>query len=413
METNTTAATARTEDPKYTQNHKYYYPVLLALVFFLYAPDCIVTAYFVKFLEGVLHFSKPQISTITAFGPIVALAAQAFWTRRANSARCQNDVLQLTTVGTIVLTLTYLFHTRVPQSVLFFYVFAVTVLMNFFRTATTFLCDSITLTCLDRAQRPFGPVRLMGSIGWATASIVCSRLLDGHFGRFPVIVAVLFGLLLCAEAFLPKVRSEAAPKQRGNTWRFIRRKSVFPYVVYIMTFMLGWTLSGTFFFLYYESLGGSASNYGVYQMLITLVEIPVLYNADRILNRFGPAKVLAFAAVVVAARNLYQSLIPSWEWAFAAVLINGFTVLPLFVLPKYMMSVAGPGEKTTGQMVNTTAQILFRSLGSLLSGFIIKYLFGDVIRPIMWVSVVSLLTGAVYILIADKKAAQSQQEFSK
>ena len=64
-------------------------------------------------------------------------------------------------------------------------------------------------------------------------------------------------------------------------------------------------------------------------------------------------------------------------------------------------------------MVNTTAQILFRSLGSLLSGFIIKYLFGDVIRPIMWVSVASLLTGAVYILIADKKAAQSQQELSK
>src|SRR5699024_7826589 len=129
---------------------------------------------------------------------------------------------------TIVLTLTYLFHSRVSDTVVFAYVFVVTVLMNFFRTATTFLCDSITLTCLDRAQRPFGPVRLMGSIGWASASVVCSRLLDGNFGIYPVVVAVLFGLLFCAEAFLPKVRSEAVPKERGNTWRFIRKKAVFP-----------------------------------------------------------------------------------------------------------------------------------------------------------------------------------------
>ena len=196
------------------------------------------------------------------------------------------------------------------------------ILYQVFQAPGAFLSDTIALENLERTGRPFGRVRLMGSIGWAVSGLLIGALLGRNVELFVPMAVVTGFALFAVQRSLPKVQGHMQKSARSfrSIGTFLKNRAVYPVLIAEAGFSFGMSLTSIFLLARFESLGGTTGMYGLFLFLATMTEIPYLFYGDRIVKRFGTTKVLVAVAITSALRLftwrgcLLGSISSPWLW---------------------------------------------------------------------------------------------------
>jgi PPP family 3-phenylpropionic acid transporter len=256
-----------------------------------------------------------QIGVIVAVGSVIGLVAAPAWTRWSALSKRPLRLLQISLVLTAVVTVA-LSQQRVFLWLMIF--FTIRVLVG---AGASPLSDAMALRVTRLLDAGYGSIRVWGSFGWAII-VLGAGWLNEHVsieaGFFGFGLAMVVGALLLArlrpEAVTPSPGAGAVRTRPGFievARRMLKDRSLVLLGVMLAIIGLGGIGVGQFENVYLSQLGATDSLIGVASMVGSVVEIPSMLFADRMVRRHRPGAILLLALAMHAFLRLLIFFFPS------------------------------------------------------------------------------------------------------
>lgn len=234
------------------------------------------------------------------------------------------------------------------------------------------LATSITLEYCAEHRRPYGPVRLLGTIGYQAASVIVGAFMAQNLqSLYPLMAGAAlasFGVTF----LMPNVEGHQHSKQKVPIRKLFEDRHI--------CWLLGMILFGTittqfhmsFFSKHLGDLGMDNRAVSAITLLAVLPELPFLFWGDRIMKKLSVWNWLLIALCLNGLRWIAQAVCTD----FAPILIIqllGLSVLACFEFaPALYLSRRVPPELqgSAQSLLNVTAFGVGRVIGGLLGGFI-------------------------------------------
>lgn len=309
-------------------------------------------------LDGV------QIGWIVAIGSVIGLFTAPLWTRVSAQSKQPLRLLQVSLL--LVGASTVLFS----RQVLFLWLALFFALRVLFSAGQSPVSDALALRVTDATNTGYGSVRVWGSFGWAVIVLSTgwlnqqTSIQSGFvvFGFAAVIAAVLLTQVRAGASAAPG--AAGAPRSGfGEVARLILHSPAL-LGFSLMLIIIGVANLGIVQFenLYLDQLGAEESLIGVASMVSSVVEIPGMLWADRLVRRRKPASVLLVALGMNCALRGLVFLFPSVFAIIAARAAGGIAFSFYTVaLVKYI------SERTTANQTATALAIFTVTLPSIIN----------------------------------------------
>lgn len=344
-------------------------------------------------------FRESQIGVLLALGPLMSIVLQPFIGVLVDRSPYKNTILILLNAGTMVSILLFTFNNSL------LYVTLVSFLLASFQAALISVSEAITLEGLDKIQKPYGPIRLAGTAGYAVTSVIVGFFMEGDIRTFFYITAAIAFFSMLSAWSLPKVEGHQSKTQRVSAAGIFRDKMLVLMMLLSMLAHMGISFFQNFFPLYFSSIGGTNDMLGVLYFISAISEAPFLLFADRIEKRIGIQRTLALSMGVIGVRFLLMYLIKSPLLMYPVMLLNGMTFIVFsFSLAVYINRTVGMELRATGQTIHGMCMALGRILGSVLGGYLIEWLgLLDTLLCYILLSLVSIMVFAAVSTALRKK----------
>jgi MFS transporter, PPP family, 3-phenylpropionic acid transporter len=370
--------------------------------YFLYFAALAAFSPFVVLYWQSIGLTGAQIGALSFITPVVVLLSSPLWTGWADGWRIHRLLMALAIAGAAAAA------AAVPLVATFPLALVIAPLFAFFSAPVIPMADGATISSLAAEGVPqmYGRVRLGGTFGWALAAplvgaLVAARGLPVAFWTYAVLMllAMVIGLRFRFPAQALRVR----------VWqgmgRLVRQRAWLFFLLLGLVSGMGFAAVNNYLFAYLKELGINTTISGLALTVSTISEIPILFFANRILNRLGARGMLTLSVLLTGVRLVLYAVFTSPAGILFFQLLNGFT-FPAF----WVAAVAYANENAPSGM-EASAQGLFgaavmgvgAALGGLLGGLLLDaiggrgmYLvFGGVVLGGMLVlNVVERATGA-------------------
>jgi PPP family 3-phenylpropionic acid transporter len=183
--------------------------------------------------------------------------------------------------------------------------YAATVAFALCRAPLGPIADASAVEHVRRHGGSFGRVRLWGSVGYLVAAVGGGALLDA-VGLVGVLGATMLALSVAAVAAwaVPAAPARHQPEAAGATRRLLGQRALW---LFLGAVALGQVAGATYdscFTLHLQRLGFGGSFTGVAYATGVLAEVALLVASGRLLVRFGPRPIFAFALATAVVRWL-------------------------------------------------------------------------------------------------------------
>lgn len=233
--------------------------------------------------------------------------------------------------------------------------------------------DSIILEDLSLRRQPFGPIRLLGSVSFAAASLAQGALFNGRYHLMPYTVAALLALLLLATPVLPVVQGH----QHGGHHVPISALFQLPQMKAVLLMLTPLMLALGYFYSYYTlyvtSLpGGSSQLVGLAYFISAMSELPFIFYSDKLFRRYGTGRLMIMAAFLLTVRFAVLAVARNAYVALATQLLHAGSFIAITLSASYYINRVVPDElKASGQMLLSMIGFgLARVFGVFVGGFI-------------------------------------------
>lgn len=293
------------------------------------------------------------------------------------------------------------------------------------------LTDAVAGTVLQDPREQYGQVRMFGSIGFATASVVVPlfSLVDDS-DPYSMMIAFLVAMALFAAVVLvvpppapaeESDASEAKPSERAGsstpgtareeaTAAYSRRGSrgkrlsplFWAVVGSISVGNIAFGAYNSFFSLYLkEELGVTAVT--LYWAIGAVSEIPIIFFSGKLIRRFGIGPLLAASGFIMALRLLLYALKPTLP---LVILIQTLHALTFGIMLSAGVAYV---NQTTSRSTRGTGMAAFNAIGIGLAVFIGSTLGGYLVEAVGYTGMFAALalppavSGALLILIMRRR----------
>ena len=327
-----------------------------------YAANAVYQGYMSLFYTN-LGFSSAQLGGVSAATAASALIAQPAWGMlgdRAKSRRKLLGMLCLLAAAALPLALVSAGFAAQLMAAALFYAFFCALLP---------LGDAILLEADGGA---FGGYRLAGGASFAASGAVFGLLSEraGSAGAIWITSALLL-LTALAALLLPDAPGRQR-RERVSMARLLRDRNLARMLVFMLPVQMTMGFFYTFYAPHFRALGGNDALLGLGYLLSAVSEAPYLLLSGRIYRRFGAARPMCFAALVLAARWLMLGFAPSAGAALMSQLLHGGGFIVMTVSMAYWISDHVPEElRASGQgLLNMVTFGAARVLGNLFGGLL-------------------------------------------
>ncbi len=248
----------------------------------------------------------------------------------------------------------------------------------FFYNAVMPQFEAITLGHLQLAPQRYGHVRVWGSIGFIAVVGLFGPLLDwlGN-GRLPWLMLPLLLAMLCsayANEYARAPENEREQEPQGFRER-LKQPQVIAFFVAAFLAQVSFGPYYTFFSIYLDEHGYSASGLGLFWTVGVLAEIAVFFLSARIFRRWDAGRVLALAMLSAALRWWMTALWPDQPVLLAvAQLTHALNFGAFFAAVMQLLAHFFPGR------MNGHGQGVFYGLSSGVGGVAGALLAGQLWR---------------------------------
>ncbi len=305
---------------------------------------------FVTLVYQARGLSGAEIGLLSTCGALAGMLAAPVWGRLGDRSSAPRRLLQMALLGSAGLALLRGMQTT-------FWGFAVFVVLDALVNSGSGSLSSIqALTVVEGEKAGFGSVRLWGSLGWAAAAPLAGWLM-GRYGLFIpfsgyAALLVLAVILLAMVRGASRLSGQMAPEQvtpAERPWRAVLPSRALVWLA--LSLIVLWISSAgrqQFESIYLAQLGAPTAIIGLANTAGALIEPPFMLLADRILRRYGAARVFRLAVLLQALAYLPVVLVPSVPSVFVLrILFSVAFSLNVVSYLTYLVENASGGQGAT------------------------------------------------------------------
>ncbi|WP_237167932.1 MFS transporter [Paenibacillus yonginensis] len=362
------------------------------LNFFVYGIASIFTSYLqIYYMSAGLD--KLQIGELLAAGPLVSVAAHAFWNYCRSRQLSTRNTLILLLIG-ILLSVQLLLWVETYRWIVWG-----SLILFFFLSPLLTMNHTFTLEKLGESSRElkqsYPASRLWASLGWAILPFSLSYTLnDGIFHRLPIIIlvtlfaaaAIVFGLSF------PSVRQlDPTPPLTGRQITGVLLNKYFmAFLLLGMLITIPFAVNQLFMPLFMTDLGGSVLDVSLAIFAATILEAVIFYGLARWIKRQMSRLLLVLTAV---------SLLSTLRWNLMAGatlpvhviligLLNAATLGGFFLVGTRLTSLFLPKPfRSAGQ---TLCVLCWSGMSAVIAGLMGGWLFQNFGSVILYKTLVSM-----------------------
>lgn len=317
-----------------------------------------------------LLLNDTQIGLINAMIAMVSVFAMQFWGKMGDRAKSRNRLLFFMCISAGVLMLCVRPITSFwPLLVL------ITIFASFY-TSLQPMGDSIVLESLDKANRPFGPVRMAGGLSFAVVAMLFGNFLDLVGTNTAVVYTVSFlcFVMSLSALYLPPVAGEQKKGDKKNMMALFKNKDLLILFLFMVPLQITLGYFYAFFSPHFMSLPKATSGLlGWCYFISATSEVPFLLNADKLFKKYGAGRMMCISALTLGLRWTLVSLTNNVYVAMASQLLHfwGFIVITVMT-SKYVQATVPNELKASGQLLLSVfgfgvARVIGYFAGGLLS----------------------------------------------
>jgi len=320
-----------------------------------------------------------QTGLILSAGPLAAVAALLIWGRAADRAKYKNDVTAL-----LLVTASVVFF-ALSASGNFWFLFIGAGVFMFFMSPHGGLVDSITLEQTTKARIKYGPIRALGTAGFCAVSLVLTffteidiQIIFISYAVFAVLAAITIKLAPPVRGYAkyPMINSDSReknPESKGffkaqkrrfanknqilskrefSLAPFFKDKKYISVLIILAAVQIGNGCLLNFLPAHLTfTLGKPQWAWGVTCFFNFIGEIAIFFFFDKLINYFGPKKLVWFSVATQAARLLVMAFFGSSMLAVVGInfLTGSFPNVIAYCLAYYINKNAAPSLRASGQ----------------------------------------------------------------
>ena len=363
-----------------------------------------VGSYFNIYLDG-LGFSKTMIGTVTAVAWLAAMICQpalgAWLDRSASRTRMLQGLILITAVLYPLLLMNNSFG----------YILCVYTVYLIFRRLQPAVNTALTVEYAEQNGRDYGPIRMMGAIGYTVMMALVSWATgreNGAANTFWLYSVICLGNILLLFLLPPMPGHNARRgKDKVSTLSLLKNKGVVLLILFHVLITTANGIGNAYFSIYAASdMGTGNTLYGIMVAAGSLLEIPFLFLADRIIRRLGARKTVFALGLLTAVRwgNAYFAI--SAGQLFITQGMNFVIILEGVTVAILISRLVLPEVKTAAQTLAASIQGIASILVSTFLGGVLADSFG--IRPLFLIAAaVALCTAFLFLVVLRKNQTLS------
>lgn len=340
--------------------------VALYLFFIVYFFSIGITTYSGRFY-GDIGLNDSQIGLIAALSAFVSLFAQPVWGTLSDRVKYKKRLLVFALLCAAGLALLVQ-----PVTFSFLPLLVVLIVMNTFTLPILPIGNAIALEYTREHGHDFGPVRLMGTLGYQIIILVSGFIfatsLKGLYNGYAILLVASALIAL----MLPPVAGHQHGKEKANFTVFFKDKNL------VLLFALGFIahMSSQFYLTFFSKhlgeLGISTTTTGIITTLSVSLEIPFLIFGDKLLRKMSIWKWMWIGLIVNGFRMIALSVVTSPSLIVATQILSVaqlgcFEFFPAIYLSRAVApELRGSAQSTYNLLSGCTSRII----GSLVGGFV-------------------------------------------
>ena len=321
-----------------------------------------------KYFQSIgIVSTSVEMMFLMASAPMVAVVAQPLWGMIADRLKQRNRALGIMLLGAMG------FMALLQVSKGFAWLMVNSCLFAVFFTPISPMSDAIVLESLQKKRAAFGPVRLIGSVGFALTNLLLAGYFEGRYHLVPWATVISLGLLLAAVQVLPKTPGHQRGRQKVPMRRILQVEAMVPLLALVTMLQLAMGYFYSYYTIHFTGLpGGTAGLLGLGYAISAVCELPFLLFADRLYKRLGVGRLMVVSAGLLTVRFLIIGLAENPGWLLASQVLHGGGFIVIMVsMAKYINETVPDELKSGGQMLLAVVGYgLARVFGTFCGGFV-------------------------------------------
>lgn len=352
---------------------------LKMLLFSFHASNTIIISFLPLYLQ-YKGLDGSEIGWVLAVGPLASIFAQPFWGYMSDKYKTVKYTLLICIIGLLI------------SSVLFFQMngLLAIILMGavfyFFTSPIGALGDSLAQRRSDDLNVSFGGIRMWGSIGFATSSLIVGEVLSSVGIQYMIWPYLFFGVVALLVIFrLTDVKVESDPIQLKDVRQIITNKPFLIFLAIIMFISISHRANDSYIGLYIAQLGGSEGLIGLAWFVGVASEAVVFAFAGKWFRKYHSLVFIIFAGAVYSMRWFIYAAIDDPLYIIALQFLHGIT-FGVFYLASFQYI-----SRLIPSLLQSTGHLVFFAvffgvsgiIGSLLGGSLLDAFGGDVLYNVI------------------------------
>jgi PPP family 3-phenylpropionic acid transporter len=351
-----------------------------------------------------LEFSASDIGLLMGMFGVVRILAPNIWAAQARHFNSTLHMIRLAGLLTVV-SFTLIFVARDLV-----WVAVVMVAYGFFWAAMLPQYEALCMESLGNQLDRYSRVRLWGSLGFVMTVGVLGAVFDQWgIALLPVIMWILM-VLITVNTWL--VSQDKRPKEQvlgqASFLSLLTSKAVIGFIVVNIFLQISFGPYYTFFSIFLESAGYSASLIGVFWAIGVIAEVILFWQFGRIMHLMSWRTWIAVSLIVTGIRWALTGYLLHSVWTLILLqTLHAFSFAAMHAVSmRYIQSLFPGSLQARGQALYSSVSFgLGGAIGAFASGLLWESLGGTLV--FLLAGIVSMLAAVIAIYTLDnEKTAQ-------
>jgi MFS transporter, PPP family, 3-phenylpropionic acid transporter len=378
---------------------------LKMLLFSFHATNTIILSFLPLYL-AYKGLNGTEIGWVLAIGPFASIFAQPFFGYLSDKFKSVKKILLICVMGLLIFS-TVFFQMNSLISIMI-----VGAMFYFFTSPIGGLGDSLAQRRADEIGVSFGTIRMWGSIGFATSSLIIGEILSRYGVQYMIWPYLLFGFIAMLVVFrLQDVKVESDPVRLKDVGILMKNKQFLFFLIAIVFLSLAHRTNDSFIGLYISELGGSEALVGLGWFVGVASEALVFALAGFWFRKLHPLVFIMIAGILYSVRWFIYGFADNPMFVISLQFLHGITfgVFYLSALD-YVTRLIPKLLQSTGHLVYYAVFFgISGIIGSLTGGTIMEHFNGSTLYYLLGVvSLVGTLAILIYHVVFSRVQAVNQ-----
>ncbi|ADC51866.1 major facilitator family putative sugar symporter [Alkalihalophilus pseudofirmus OF4] len=369
---------------------------LMAYLFFAYSTMTIVMSYIPLYFQAD-GLSGNEVGILMAIGPFATIIAQPFWGFMSDKYKTIKRMIVISAIGVVIAAAGFMLMGQ-------FYGYLIMMFVLFlFLSPLTALGDSLSQKTATLKGVSFGRIRMWGSLGFATTSLLTGYVLTTigvERVMIPMIIMAVLALVMALT--IEDVKGTNKPVTIISALKIGLNKKLMFFLLCVVFISITHRANDSYLGLYIVGLGGAESLIGWAWFVGVSAEALVFATSPLWFRKFNPLSFIVIAGFIYSIRWVLMGMITSPWMVLPLQLTHGISFGMFYIAAfQYVNKLIPEHLQATGHVLFITTFFgLSGIFGSLFGGWMID---GFGLKALYFCLGVSAIIGVAGLMIFNQK----------